>query len=45
MDIMCDINTDYKQQIRFKDGRKKLYLQIIKSIYGMIESCLLCYEL
>ena len=43
--IMCDINPKYKQQVRFKDGRKTLYLCIIKSIYGMVESDLLWHEL
>ena len=28
--IMCDIYPDYKQYVRFKDGRKTLYLQILK---------------
>ena len=45
MDIMCDINPDYRQHIRFKYGMKTLYLLIIKEIYGMIESALLWYEL
>ena len=41
VDIMSDINPEYKQQVRTKDGRKTLYLRIIKSIYGIIESALL----
>ena len=45
VDIMCDINTKHKKHVRFKYGRKKLYLHIIKEIYGMIESALLWYEL
>ena len=38
MDIMCDINIEYKNHVRFKYGRKILYLRILKAIYGMIES-------
>ena len=44
-DIVCDINPDYKQHVRFKYGRNKLYLRILKVIYGMIESALLWYEI
>ena len=43
LDIMCDINTDYKQNVRFKYGRKTLNLYIIEAIYGIIESALLWY--
>ena len=44
MDIVCDINPEYNQHVRLKDGRKILYLRIIKAIYGMIQSALLCYK-
>ena len=43
--IMCEINPEYKQHIRFKYGRNTLYLCILKAIYGMIESDLLWYKL
>ena len=43
--ILCDINPEYKQHIRFKYGLKTLYIGILKYIYGMIESALLWYEL
>ena len=36
MDIMYDINPEYKQNARFKYGRKTLYLRIIEAIYGII---------
>ena len=45
VDIMCDINPEYKHHVRLKDGRKTLYLCILKSIYGIIKSALLWYEL
>ena len=45
VDIMCDINTEYKHQVRFKHGRKILYICILKAIYGIIESDLIWYEL
>ena len=45
MDIMCEINTEYKQHVSTTDGRNTLYLRILKAIYGMIEYALLWYEL
>ena len=45
VDIMCDINPEYKQHISTKDSRKTLYLRTLKDICGMIESELLWYEL
>ena len=45
VDIMGDINPKYNHHGKFKDGRNTFYLRIIKSIYGMIESALLWYEL
>ena len=45
MDIVCDINTDYKNNVRFKNGRNTLHICIIKVIYVMIESVLLWYEI
>ena len=45
VDIMCNANTKYKQHFMFKDGRKTLYLLIIKAIYGIIEYALLWYKL
>ena len=45
VDIMCEINTEYKQHVSTTDGRNTLYLRILKAIYGMIEYALLWYEL
>ena len=45
VDIMRDINPKYKQHVRFKYGKKKLYLRILKEIYGMIKSALHWYKL
>ena len=41
VDIMSEINPEYKQQVRTKDGRNTLYIRILKAIYGIIESALL----
>lgn len=45
VDIMCSINPEYEQYVRMENGKKTLYLRILKAIYGMIESALLWYEL
>ena len=45
MDIVFDINPDYKNNVRFKNIRNTLHICIIKVIYVMIESVLLWYEI
>ena len=43
-DIMCDVNPKYKPFVRKEFGKKVLYLQILKALYGCIESALLWYN-
>ena len=43
--VMCDINPQYKQHIRFKYGKKIFYLCILRVIYGVIKSDTMWYEL
>ena len=45
VDIMCEVNPEYKEHVRIKNGKKVLYVQVLKAIYGMIESALGWYEL
>ena len=45
VDIMVDVNPEFKEDVRFENGKKVLYVQILKALYGMIESALLWYEL
>ena len=45
VDIVCDVNPEFRKDVRYEHGRKVLYIQILKAIYGMIESALLWYEL
>ena len=33
VDIMCDINPEYKQHVKNKEGRNAFYICIIRSIY------------
>ena len=43
--IIYDINPEYKQHVRTKEGISKLYLRVLKFIYGVIIYALLWYEL
>jgi len=45
VDIMTDVNPEFKEDVRFENGKKVLYVQILKALYGMIESALLWYDL
>ena len=45
VDIMSDINPEYKKHARFKDGSKTSYLRILKAMHEMIKSALLWNEL
>ena len=45
VDIMCEVNPEYKDHVRFEHGKKVLYVQVLKVIYRMIESALRWYEL
>ena len=45
VDIMCDVNPEYKQHIRTIKEKKVLYLQVVRALYGSIESALLWYNL
>ena len=45
VDIMCEVNPEYKEDVRMENGKKVLYTRILKALYGMIESALLWYQL
>ena len=45
VDIMCDVNPEYLEDVRIENGKKVLYVQILRALYGMIESALLWYSL
>ena len=45
VDIMCEVNPEYKADVRYENGKKVLYLQILRALYGMIESAVLWYKL
>jgi len=43
--IMCDVNSDFVEDIVYENEKPVLYVQILKALYGMIESALLWYLL
>ena len=42
---MCQINTEHKKNVRYKNGQKVLYMLVLCAIYGRIESALQYYKL
>ena len=45
VDIMCEVNPEYLQDVRQERGKKVLYVRVVKAIYGCIESALLWYQM
>ena len=45
MNIICDVNKEYKKYIVKENRRKVLYVHILRTTYRCIESTLLWYEL
>jgi hypothetical protein len=45
VDILCEVNTDYKRFVVIENGKKVLYLRLLKALYGCLRSALLWYEL
>ena len=43
VDIMCDVNPDHIPNNGYKNGKKVIYLSIMKAINGCIELALLWY--
>ena len=45
VDMMCQVNSKYKEFVCYENGRKTLYLKLLRALYGCIESALRWYEL
>ena len=45
VDILCGINEEYTQYVRYERGQKLLYLRVLREIYGCIESALQWHNL
>ena len=44
IDIMCDVNPQYRKYITHKKGKKVLYLHVIQSSYVCIEESIFWYD-
>ena len=45
VDMMCEVNPKYIPFVEVINGRKVLYLKLLRALYGCIESALLWYKL
>ena len=45
VDIMCEVNPEHAKNVIVENGKKMLYLEILRALYGCIESALRWYEL
>ena len=45
VDILCEVNPIYNKHVRFVNGKKVLYVKVLRAIYGCIESAILWYNL
>ena len=45
VDIMCNINPEYKSHVWYEGKTKMLYLKVVHAIYGCLESALFWYNL
>jgi hypothetical protein len=45
VNIMCDVSPEYEKFVCYENGKKVLYLELLKALYGCVQSVLLWYEL
>jgi hypothetical protein len=45
VDILCEMNPDYLKFVAIENGKKVVYVRLIKALYGCVKSALLWYEL
>jgi hypothetical protein len=45
VDILCDVCENYRKYVVYENGKKVLYLKLLKALYGCVKSALLWYEL
>jgi hypothetical protein len=43
-DIMCNVNPEYKDTIFEENGKRTLYVKVLKATYGLIEAALIWYN-
>ena len=44
VDILCNVNKEYEKYVTYENGRKVIYLELAKALYGCVRSALLWYE-
>ena len=44
LDLFCEIEPNFKQFVTYHKGKKVLYVQLDKTLYGCVQSALLWYE-
>ena len=44
VDVMCEVHPEYIPCVRYENGKRVLYVNILRAIYGWIESALLWYK-
>ena len=45
VDILCKVEPKYEDFVAYENGKKVLYLQLLKALYGTLRAALLWYEL
>jgi hypothetical protein len=45
VDILCEMNPKHERFVTIEQGKRTLYVRLIKAIYGCVKSALLWYEL
>ena len=45
VDIMCKVNPGYEEYVTMENGKRVLYLQLLKALYGCVKSALIWYDL
>ena len=45
VDIMCDVNPEFKKCVITEGKKQVLYLRVLRALYGCIQSALLWYNL
>ena len=44
VDMLIQINTEYGKHVVYENGRKVMYVQLLRALYGMLQSSLLWYR-
>jgi hypothetical protein len=45
VDLLCQVHERYKEFVVLENGKKVLYLELLKALYGCVQSALLWYNL